>query len=350
MSRSLFVLALLAGAQAGMAAASAPVPAANAEGEIIPADEPASITAVTDHIRGTVQDGFDKTGHAFRDAHRKAHGCVHATFTVLGKLPSPLAQGLFATPKSYDAVIRYSNGSGGSNDDHSADARGMAVKVLGVSGPKLLDDEPGASTQDFVMINHPVFFVRNAKDYVGFMTANGLSAFGWFVTHPKETSILLTIGGKKVANPLNSQYWGMVPYKLGTEQMKYSAKPCAGQTFYETSDSANRMRENLTGHLASKGACFDFMVQTRTAPADMPIEDPTVEWKTSQSPFVNVARIEIPSQAPEDQLACEVRSYTPWHSIAEHRPLGGISRVRKTVYQTISTLRHSLNGQPRVEP
>jgi len=53
---------------------------------------------------------------------------------------------------------------------------------------------------------------------------------------------------------------------------------------------------------------------------------------------------------PEAAEVCEARSFTPWHSIAEHRPLGGISRVRKAVYQTISTLRHQLNGQPRVEP
>ncbi|RTL32824.1 MAG: catalase [Burkholderiales bacterium] len=318
----------------------------NADGEVIPADEPAAIAAVTNSIKASVQAGFDKNGHAYRDAHRKAHGCVQARFTVLGKLPAKLAQGLFATPRSYDAVVRFSNGSGSSQDDHSPDGRGMAVKVLGVSGPKLLDDEPNASTQDFLMINHPVFFVRNASDYVAFQK----NTVSFLLTHLHEAGIIIAIGAHSMTNPLNARYWSMVPYKLGTEQMKYSARPCAGGTFYDQSNSADRLRENLTGQLASGSACFDFMVQTRTAPADMPIEDPTIEWKEASSPFVPVARIDIPAQTPEGAEACEIRSFTPWHSIAEHRPLGGISRVRKTVYQTISTLRHQLNGQPRVEP
>jgi hypothetical protein len=333
----------------GQAAMAAATP--NAEGEVIPAEEAVATAAVTENIRSTVQAGFDKDGHAFRDAHRKAHGCVQAKFTVLGNLPPKVAQGLFATPKAYNAVVRFSNGSGAAADDHTPDGRGMAVKIMGVPGLKLMDDEPTASTQDFVMINHPVFFVRNAKDYVAFQKAgsSGLNLLGWIAGHIfHEGAIIIATGTKKVSNPLNSRYWSMTPYKLGTEQMKYSAKPCAGGTFYEKSDTVDRLRENLTGQLATGAACFDFMVQTRTP--DMPIEDPTIEWKEAKSPFVPVARIEIPAQTPEAAESCEARSYTPWHSIAEHRPLGGVSRVRKVVYQTISKLRHQLNGQPRIEP
>jgi hypothetical protein len=106
----------------------------------------------------------------------------------------------------------------------------------------------------------------------------------------------------------------------------------------------------MAAQLATGGACFEFQVQTRTVPASMPIEDPTIEWKEAQSPFVTVARIDIPAQTPEAADMCEIRSYTPWHSIPAHRPLGGISRVRKDVYVTISKLRHQLNGQPRIEP
>lgn len=342
-----WAIAALAACHAAMAA-----PAPNAEGEVIPPDEAAATAAVTEMIRASVQSGFDKTGRAFRDAHRKAHGCVQAKFTVLGNLPPKVAHGLFASPKSYNAVVRFSNGSGASADDHGPDGRGMAVKVMGVGGMKLLEDEPSAGTQDFLMINHPVFFVRNAKDYVAFQKAlsgGGLGMAGWLAGHLfHEGAILFSIASKKVVNPLASRYWSMTPYKLGNQQMKYSAKPCAGGTFHTQSDSADRLRENMTSQLATGAACFDFMVQTRNP--DMPIEDPTIEWKESRSAFVPVARIDIPAQTPEAAETCEARSFTPWHSIAEHRPLGGISRVRKTVYQTISKLRHELNGQPRIEP
>jgi len=94
-------------------------PTTNADGEVIPADEAQSTAAMVSGIRALVQSGFDANGHAFRDAHRKAHGCVQSTFTVLPNLPPAVAQGLFATPRSYNAVIRYSNGSGQSQDDHT---------------------------------------------------------------------------------------------------------------------------------------------------------------------------------------------------------------------------------------
>lgn len=355
---SLSRLASLAGlmlfSQVGCAVTPVPPGVPSADGEVIPAGEAAATASIVTAIQASVQSGFDKNGHAFRDAHRKSHGCVQATFSVLDQLPPKLAQGLFATPKSYNAVVRFSNGSGSSQDDHTNDARGMAVKVMGVPGLKLLDDEQTASTQDFLMTNHPVFFIRNAVDYGAFQKAvsgGGLSLAGWLTTHLfHETSIILAFTGHKLLNPLNSRYWSTTPSKLGTEQMKFSARPCAGSSFYEQSDTADRLGENLRAQLAQGGACFDFMVQTRTVPAKMPIEDATVEWQEAQSPFVPVARITIPAQTPEAAEVCEARSFTPWHSIPEHRPLGGISRVRKDVYLTVSKLRHELNAQPRIEP
>lgn len=221
-------------------------------------------------------------------------------------------------------------------------------------GRKLLEDEASAQTQDFIMINHPVFFVRNASDYVGFQRAidgGTLRSVGWFVGHLfHETRIALAIRNKEVSNSLNARYWSMTPSKLGTEQMKFSAMPCVGGTFAEASASRDRLRDNLQDQLASKAACFDFMLQTRDSPDEMPIEDPTVEWDEQSAPFTKVARIDITPQTPEQGEACEVRSFSPWHAIEAHRPLRGISRVRKDVYQAISTLRHRLNGQPRSEP
>ncbi|MES2089053.1 MAG: catalase family protein [Pseudomonadota bacterium] len=324
----------------------------SADGEVIPASEAAATAAVTAHIRASITEGFQREGHAFRDAHRKAHGCVSAQFTVLDKLTPALAHGVFAKPRSFDAVIRFSNGS--QQDDRKGDARGMAIKLLGVDGPKLLNDESDVHTQDFLLMNHPVFFVRDAADYVGFQQATSggtLQLLGWLTRHLfHESAILLNIKRKTVTNPLDSLYWSTTPSKLGPQAIKFSAQPCAGSRFTNPFTSPDLLRENMTAHLATGGACFDFMVQTQADPSSMPIEDPTIEWDANRSPFVPVARIQIPAQPPEQGEACEVRSFTPWHTLAEHRPLGGISRVRKTVYQEISRLRHQLNGQPRTEP
>ncbi len=65
---------------------------------------------------------------------------------------------------------------------------------------------------------------------------------------------------------------------------------------------------------------------------------------------MTVASITIPAQAPVQGEFCETLSFNPWNGLKEHRPLGGISRVRKDVYQEISRLRHDLNNQRREEP
>ncbi len=333
--------------------AATPAPTANADGEIIPADEAAAMASITSGIKASVQKVQAKEGHAFRDAHRKAHGCVSAKFTVLGGLDAKVASGLFAKPGSYNAVIRYSNGSQ-AVDDTKGDARGMAIKVIGVQGPKLLEDEASATTQDFLLMNSTQFFVKNAKDYVAFQQATTGGTFallGWLATHAfNEGAILLKIQGQKVTNPLNVRYFSPVPIKLGNQQVKLSATPCAGGAFKDAATGVDLLRENMQTSLNQGSACFEFAVQLRTDPAKMPIEDGTTEWKESASPFIKVARIDIPSQQAEQGEACEVRSFTPWHSLPEHRPLGGIQRTRKAVYQEISALRHQLNGQPRIEP
>jgi hypothetical protein len=63
--------------------------------------------------------------------------------------------------------------------------------------------------------------------------------------------------------------------------------------------------------------------------------------------------LDIPAQrfdGAEQQKFCENMSMNPWHAVPEQRPLGGINRVRKIGYETISKLRRDLNGAPRSEP
>jgi hypothetical protein len=113
------------------------------------------------------------------------------------------------------------------------------------------------------------------------------------------------------------------------------------------------LTEAMVRTLNTEDVEFDFMVQFQTDPARMPIEDPSIAWKESESPFIKVATVHIPKQefaSPAQMEFGDNLSFTPWHSLPEHRPLGGIQRARRTVYQTISKLRHNLNNAPRKEP
>ncbi|NJD32830.1 MAG: catalase, partial [Gammaproteobacteria bacterium] len=118
--------------------------------------------------RQLVDDVQKQSGPAFRrDAHAKAHGCLRAEFTVRHDLPEALRNGVFVPGRTYKAWVRFSNGNAYLQPDATKDARGMAIKLMGVQGPKLLTspDEANAQTQDFLMINYPVFFNRDPAEY-----------------------------------------------------------------------------------------------------------------------------------------------------------------------------------------
>src|SRR5262245_51782585 len=88
---------------------------------------------------------------AMRDAHATDNGCVRAIFRVNADLPLDLQHGVFIPGREYQAWIRFSNGSSEARSKFWPDARGMAIKLTGVDGPKLLADEK--ATQDFVLIS-----------------------------------------------------------------------------------------------------------------------------------------------------------------------------------------------------
>ena len=297
---------------------------------------------------------------AQRDAHAKQHGCVRADFTVPASLPAAMRQGVFAEAHTFHAWVRFSNAVG--SDDQAGLARGMAIKLLGVPGRKILPDQADATTQDFLLVNYPVFNIRTAADYVDFLSKSSAGQLPlFFRAHPESERITAAITAQPVGNPLLQRYFSMTPYALGNSNVKYSAKPAScttGETLRDEgggtrSSGSNYLRAAMTTSLAAGSSCFLFMVQRQTDPATMPIDDSTILWSEENSPFVEVASITIPPQrfdSLEQQDFCENLSYTPWHALPAHQPLGTINRIRRVVYDATSSLRHRLNGVPRREP
>ena len=330
--------------------------------EVISLDESTAIKSILGTIERTLSEEYTMgIRAAWRDAHAKAHGCVKADFSVKADIPAELRIGVFAATRTFTAWIRFSNGSGKPEDDRIRDGRGMAIKLTGVAGPKLLADEAEAKTQDFVMINSPAFFIRDAGDYVSFMDASKYHlSFAFFMTHWHELRVAREIVSEKVGEIFEQRYFSMTPYLLGQRYIKFSARPidCGSgaalvPSVAQPPGDPNYLRDRMIAWMSSKDACFTFAVQPQTDPATMPVEDPTVVWQESKAPFIEVATIRIPKQrfdSEAQQTFCENLSYTPWHALADHRPVGGINRIRKVVYERISVLRHKLNKTPRVEP
>ncbi|MEZ4474189.1 MAG: catalase family protein [bacterium] len=333
--------------------------------EYVPAGEAEDTAAVAEagmaHIQGKYDEGQRP---ALRDAHPKAHGCVKAFFEVENEaLPASMRVGVFAEDgHEFPAWIRFSNGSFTVSPDPEGDIRGMAIKLMDVPGEKILERARDAKTQDFLLINTPTLMVRNAHDYVEFsqkaFDGNPVSFFlkldpdEW---HFRELVITLKTLAKKIASPLLSRYWSTTPYRLGDAHVvKYSARPCAGESDDRPADAGDDyLAEVLAASLAEDDACFEFLVQAQQDPEAQPIEDPTIEWDASRTPFLKAGIIRIPAQTfqgPDRAAFCEHLSFNPWHSLPAHAPVGGINRVRRVVYDAISDLRHGLNGVERAEP
>lgn len=311
-----------------------------------------------------------------RGVHPKSHGCVKATFTVNSDIPPELQVGLFAVPsKQFDAFIRFSNAAalvGSDTTETKIDpktgkeveveehgSRGMAIKVLDVGGEVLIDDN-GAHNQDFLMINQPMFAFANTEDYLRLdrilLRDNDVAA-GFFGPIPPISEeqkprimesfriISTEIQKTDVGNPLEIQYFSAAPFLFGPDKvMKFSAKPCPEVPPVQSPPRPrpeNYLRDALTETMSgNEDLHFDFMLQVRGKDADFGKDNELIENASSKwdDKFVSVAKITIPRPQPEvdseeNKAHCEKVAFTPWHSLVEHKPIGSINRLRKSVYQ-----------------
>lgn len=325
------------------------VPAYAQETSTAQPNETTAITKIVDISKQLQASGL-------RGQHPKSHGTVWAEFTVAPDLPKNLRVGVFKEPgKTYPAWIRFSNGS--SADDTKGGLHGMAIKLMGVEGEKVLANEKLAQTQDFVMADHPVFFIRNVEDFADFFTAlvesGGKPPLRFFVPdHSQELKILQSFQQKQIVNPLATAYWSQTPYRFGQKAIKFAVQP-SSPINGEIGTTPDFLRTAMASYVKEQDATFDFLIQLQADPTLMPVEDPTIEWREQDAPLQKVATIRIPPQVfdtPEQNAFGEALSFTPWHSLPEHQPLGSINRARKEVYQQTSQQRHQVNDVLSKEP
>lgn len=323
--------------------------------EYPPASETAVIGDLAERLKQKIiQD--NPTGIMRRDAHPKMHGVVKAEFIVETNLPPELRVGVFSEPRTFQAWIRFSNQFDTINPDSTRDIRGMAIKLMGVPGEKLLDAEKYEQTHDFIVISTNVFVTRDVREFDAMIKAmmSSTPAKLWFFATHWRVMWNLFKSMKRFANPLQIRYFSTTPYLFGDRAVKYSAIPHVAVPDEIPADPApDYLRDAMIRQLGNGDALFDFAVQFQTDPDDMPIEDPGKEWSESESPFRKIATIRIFKQEFDGEKQRgfgENLSYSPWHALPEHRPLGGINRARKIIYAFISKFRHECNNAPRKEP
>jgi hypothetical protein len=116
----------------------------------------------------------------------------------------------------------------------------------------------------------------------------------------------------------------------------------------KSSDSREALRDWLAEYFAEHGAKYELKIQLGTSPEHHPTEDGSVVWDEATAPYQTIATLEFP---PQDSLTAERRTFwedrmklSPWDALAEHRPLGSINRLRKTVYDMSRKKREAVNA------
>jgi len=305
--------------------------------------------------------GLWKPGGFERGGNTKTHGIVRGEFIVHDNLPPAFRHGIYARPQRFPAWVRFSGpGPYITPDIDDVGFMSISIKLMGVPGAKLMDEEQ--HTLDMFGVSTPTFVTPDTKANAHLQTWSLKNASIFHFLNFKRPHVLDLIMQalfiKTQSSPFEAPYFSCVPYLLGEGQaMQYSVWPKTKKRtpiprlpFRPPDDY---LRDAMIASLAEGDVELDIRLQLQTDSFRMPIENNAVLWPEKLSPRVTVSTLRLFKQkfdSPSQMEFAKKLSYNPWHTIAEHRPLGNQSRARQRMYFELSKLRHTLNAVPHYEP
>jgi hypothetical protein len=302
-----------------------------------------------------------KPGGFERGGNTKTQGIVRGEFTVHQDIPEHMKRGIYARPQTFRAWVRFSGpGPYITPDIDDVGFMSISIKLLGVPGPKLLEEEK--HTLDMFGVSTPTFVTPDARANAALQIESVKNAQIFYFVNLHDSHVLDLIMQslfiKTQSSPFEAPYFSCVPYLMGEGQaMQYSVWPKTKKRTpiprLPLRPPDDYLRQAMVASLAQGDVEFDIRLQMQTDPHRMPIENAGVLWPEKLSPRVTVATLRLPRQtfdSPAQMEFAKRLSYNPWHTIAEHRPLGNQGRARKRMYWELSQLRHRMNAVPHYEP
>jgi hypothetical protein len=262
-----------------------------------------------------------------------------------------LAQGIFARPGVYPAVVRFANADPSINSDFKPDVRSLSFSV-DVSTDRQAIPEAIPVRQDFSLQNATTLPINDAPAFLAtmkLMTASSHAAALWSLPVRDKLRVLRTLAlaqlqAHQTIRPYQQlRYWSTVPFRHGPiDVVKYSATPSPDNPSRPLQWSNPKgLQDELIRHLREDRTmgCFDFGIQFLDADkmtywgkhrdAGFWIENASVEWNEVEAPFHTVARLTL---LPNSQLPPEESDATYFdvtgHSTPDSTPLGSINRAR----------------------
>jgi hypothetical protein len=305
--------------------------------------------------------GLWKPGGFERGGNTKTQGIVRGEFTVHDDLPTELRHGIYAKGQTFPAWVRFSGpGPYITPDIDDVGFMSISIKLMGVPGPKLMDEEK--FTLDMFGVSTPTFVTPDTKANAQLQKESLKNAQVYYFLNLGRSHLLdlimQSLWIKTQSSPFEAPYFSCVPYLLGEDRaMQYSIWPKMKKRTpiprLPLRPPDDYLRRAMVASLAERDVEFDIRLQLQTDSHLMPIENNAVLWPEKISPRISVATLRIPRQKFDSLGQMEFAkklSYNPWHTIAEHRPLGNQSRARRRMYLVLSELRHTMNAVPHYEP
>src|SRR2546421_12851103 len=210
-----------------------------------------------------------KPGGFERGGNTKTHGIVRGEFIVHDDLAPNLRRGIFAEPRRYRAWVRFSGpGPYVTPDIDDVGFMSMSIKLMGVPGAKLLDNEK--YTQDMFGTSVPTFVSPDTRanahlQHWSLKNAQLFYFFNFQETHVLD-GIMNLLWTKTQTSPLESEYFSCVPYLLGEGQaMQYSFRSRltkrARVPRVPRRPPDNYLRDAMVATLAKQDVEFDILLQ-----------------------------------------------------------------------------------------
>jgi hypothetical protein len=345
--------------------------------EAIRANEQEVSAQISDTMRRISAAIGDQFRHTMRPVHAKSHGLLRAKLTIQDDVPEQYRQGLFAEPGTFDAIVRLSTIPGDILPDSVSSPRGWAIKVIGT--PEAAARLPGHEqhhTQDFLCETGKAFGVPDAEAF--------LKQILFFEKHATDSptlkeavstaarlaeSAIETVGGrietlKKLGYPethiLGESFYSQTPLRYGNYIAKIAFVPASKNLValkdkkLEHPGNHSALRDAVVRFFKTQSAEWNICAQLATGLEKTPIEDATVVWPEELSPYVTVASL---TAEPQDAYSAARRifvdehlSFSPWHGLLAHQPLGNINRARRFAYHAAAAFRRMQEGRAEIEP
>lgn len=347
------------------------------EVEAIRANEQEVSAQIAETMRRISTAVGDQFRHTMRPVHAKSHGLIRAKLTIQGDAPEQYRQGLFAEPGTFDAIVRLSTTPGDILPDSVSSPRAWAIKVIGTpEGAAMLPDHEQHRTQDFLcqtgkafgvadaeaFLKQTLFFEKHATDSATLKEAVSTAA-------RLAESAIETVGGKigtlkKLGYPethiLGESFYTHTPLRYGKYVAKIAFVPASKNLIalkdkkLEHPGNYSALRDAVVRFFKTQRAEWNVCAQLATDLDKTPIEDASAVWPEELSPYVSVARLVAEPQeaysAARRIFVDEHLSFSPWHGLLAHQPLGNINRARRAAYRTAAAFRRTQEGRAEIEP